>query len=491
MTLDLLLASSRRRLETQIVTQTSTRSIASKRQHLAHHSDGRRVADAAVRMMSETAHDLRSPLTAIRESMRIVSDGDLGELASGQQACLASAIEQCDCMDQMIGEMVQLERLRTGLPRVQRRIVPISLIRTAIDETLRPWALPRQISVLWGGPVDMGTEVYADPSMLRRLVVNLVTNAIRVTSEGGSILIRLARTRDPQSIRWSVMDQGAGISESDMLRIANQETMLGGGEGLGLSICRQLAALHFSSLWISSSRGAGTEVSFQTSIAGPRSVAESWARWRVAQRDRLSSRRRPGQADSSPTAQMVQSTTSDPRAVTVELSHDAADPRCESKIAVGIVSVGATVSREASDAFDELFQAQLQMFDFGYRIGVRQWVWGFDIDASGVQDRIDSIVNATQTRISGVRFDWSKPQMIPIDARRTLSRLSDLLIRLSLSAAVSSHVVDNDQVRLGTVPIICTDTACARLDEELRRLNRRFQRRTRRMQESGKIRSRR
>ncbi len=126
---------------------------------------------------------------------------------------------------------------------------------------------------------------------LRRLVVNLVTNSIRVTPEEGYVLIRLESIRNGEAIRWSVIDQGTGISESDMQRIADRQVSFGGGEGLGLSICRQLAALHFSPLQIRSRLGSGTEVSFETAAAGPRSVAQSWSRWRVARRARRNHRR--------------------------------------------------------------------------------------------------------------------------------------------------------------------------------------------------------
>ena len=67
--------------------------------------------------MSETAHDLRSPLTTVRESIRLIRDGDLGAASVDQRAYLTSAMDQCDCMFQMIGEMLQLERLRTGTCR--------------------------------------------------------------------------------------------------------------------------------------------------------------------------------------------------------------------------------------------------------------------------------------------------------------------------------------------------------------------------------------
>jgi hypothetical protein len=437
-------------------------------------------------MMSETAHDLRSPLTTVRESIRLVHDGDVGTITADQQVCLASAIDQCDCIDQMIGEMVQLERLRTGTPRVNRRWVPISQIRQAIDETLRPWAMPRQIDVLWDGADDATATVFADPSMLRRLVVNLVTNSIRVTAEGGCVLIRLQTARDGDAIRWSVMDQGQGISESDMQRIADRQVTFGGGEGLGLSICRQLAALHFSTLQIRSRLGSGTQVSFETAAAGPRSVAESWSKWRVAQAAPIQKPHHNQEAASPSSIRAPHRMRLDPPSVEIEVSHEASSPRCEDQLAAGIVSVGAAVSREVAEDFDQLLQSQLQMFDFVYRVNTRRWVWAFDVDANGVQDRIDSIADAVTARIPNIRMSWSDPQMIPVDGRRTHSRLSDLMVRETLSASASTHVLDKNEVRLGTGPIVPSDAAADRLDAELRRLTSKLQSQTTKLQQQAK-----
>jgi hypothetical protein len=176
----------------------------------------------------------------------------------------------------------------------------------------------------------------------------------------------------------------------------------------------------------------------------------------------------------------------DPPSITIELSHEATAPRCEDRIAAGILSVGAAVSREAADQFDELFQSQAQMFDFVYRVDTRRWVWVFDTDGHGVQDRIDSIIDAVAARIPEVRMSWSEPQMIPIDARRTYARLSDLLVRETLSASTSSRILDNNEVRLGTAPIVHSDVAATRLEDELRRLTGQMQSQTKRLQQQAK-----
>lgn len=428
-------------------------------------------ATVAARMVSQTAQDLRSPLTIVREAIRLVGDGSLGSVNDDQHACLSAAIDQCNCMDQMIGEMVQLERLRLGSPRAHRSWIEIASVRAAVDEALRSWAAPNQIDVLWDIGDEASKSIFADASMLRRLIINLAINAIRASRPGGVVLIRLQRTSADELIRWSVIDQGGGINERDLHRT----TEPGENDSAGLSICRQLAAVHFSSLQIRSREGFGTEVSFQTPAMGPRSVATAWARWRVSARGPLQKPlRRSGAMAGNDSVRRLGDQSHvrlDAPSIQVEWTHDAIRPRCGDRLAAGTVTLGAAVSRQAADDFDRLLQSQLQMFELVYRTETRRWVWMFDVDAHGVQERITMIGDSANETIGGIRTAWSTPQMIPVDDRRTASRLSDLMVRESLAASTSSHVVEQDVVRLGSSPMITTGTAESRLDAEMRRLS--------------------
>jgi hypothetical protein len=446
--------------------------------------------NSASHLLSETAHDLRSPLTTVQESMRLIKDGDQGDLTSEQRLYLTSAMDQCDCMFQMIDEMVQLERLRTGIPRIDRQWISISEIRKSIDETLRPWALPRKIDVLWDIMLDAETKVYADLALVRRLVVNLATNAIRVTPENGVVLVQLQRPRGSSAVRWAIIDRGGGIKRKVLQRMscdtnatdsatAMTESM-SGGEGLGLLISRQLAALHFSDLQICSRFGQGTEVSFATVLGGPRGVAGAWSNWRMENRTSLRKpRHRDGTlqrvdrgnhvADEEPMKKCVELPF-----MSVKLSHNATRPRCDTQVVAGIVSLGATVPRSIADAFDHLIQRQQRMFDFVYRVESRQWVWAFDIDPEALDARIESISDEVVAQMPDARMTWSDPQIIPIGDRVTHSRLSDLLIRSTLAASSLTNVNDQDEVRLGTLPIGESKVAASRLEDELRRLTGRF-----------------
>ncbi|TWU33321.1 sensor histidine kinase [Novipirellula artificiosorum] len=449
------------------------------------HSSSRRAesqvnetANAIVQMLSETAHDLRSPLTTIRESIRLVHDGDLGPIQHEQQACLSAAIDQCDCIDQMVGEMVQLERLQSGIPRAQRGWVSVSEVRTAVEETLRPWTLPRNIDVLWDGAEDAKLLVFADPAILRRMIVNLVVNAIRATPENESVLVRLQKTPGGEAICWSVIDQGVGITPAQMKRIESQQFSSSSGEGLGLAICRQLAALHFSTLRLRSRTGYGTDASFLTPVGGPKSVAECWVRWRKRVSDGETETK---QHQSDPSSENLRSKIQrrvrlDPPLLSVELMHNGASPRQPESFALGTVSLGAAMARDAADDFDRVLQTHQRLFDFAYRVDTRRWVWVFDADSTSVIGRIQSITEAAQAALRGIRLQWGKTNQITLDHRATTAKLSDLLIRETLAAHAPSTIADANQVRLGTKPIEPSTTATERLELELRRLSGRFQR---------------
>ena len=170
----------------------------------------------------------------------------------------------------------------------------------------------------------------------------------------------------------------------------------------------------------------------------------------------------------------------------VSLTQSVAEPRCGDQMTAGTVTVGATVSRASADQFDKFLQSQLQMFDLVYRVGTRRWAWAFDNDPETADQRIESLIARSTTTIPGIRMNWSQPLMIPIDSRLTNSRLSDLLIRQTLSESTPAGMVDKDAVRMGTAPIEPSPQASARLEEELRRLSGRLKSQTSRLQRQSK-----
>lgn len=459
-------------------------------------------AEGAIpRLISETAHDLRSPLTTIRESVRLVRDGEVGDVNEDQRWLLSAAIDQCDCVDQMVGEMTHLESLRSGIPRVNRRWVATGDVRASVEETLRPWTLPREISVLWDGADDPRSTVFADPDLLRRLLVNLITNALRVTKTGDSVLVRLQRCSGGERLRWCVGDRGPGIETPDLDRIARCGPASESGEGLGLAICRQLAALHFSTLRVRTRRGTGTEVSFTTPAAGPASVANAWAAWRVAQtaspqrphrREDASGGDRVVRADelrelhASRVVHRTIHARIDPPTVVIELTHDGPGPSVRDRVVAGTVTLGAALPSAMAADFDRWLQRQQRLHDLVYRVETRRWVWILDTAPRDAESRIAEMAAQAAAELTNMRLHWSKPRVLPVEPRRLGLRVGDLMVRETLSASAAFGPRTVDEVRLGTAPLAESPVAAARLDQELRRLSLRLSDQSRRLRHQAR-----
>lgn len=436
----------------------------------------------AAKLLSEAAHDLRSPLTTIREAIRIVRDGVSGPIGKDQRSLLSSALDQCECVNQLVEELVQFDRIRLGTPRVRRGWVSIRDVRQAVDETLRPWAIPQRVAVDWDGADDTTLSLFADLGGVRRLLVNLVSNSIRATPDGGSVLIRITRVRCGEAAKFEVVDQGEGVTPGRLRELSRRQVAMSGGEGIGLTIARQLAALHFSTLRIRSRAGNGTEVAFEVPACGPRSVAECWARWRCgflpesrrpthregdAEGPANSRRQRPnGILEETPHTRI------DPPAMSVELTHDGSGPKRRDRMVAGTVSLGATAPRDAADEFDKILQTDQRMYDLVYRLDQRNWAWFFDADVDTAEERAARVSETACDSDERIRLHWSRPHVIPIDPRHMPHRVLDWLVRQSLSVSASVRTNDDD-VRLGTEPISRSPVAESRLDEEIRRIKRR------------------
>ncbi|QEG00079.1 Histidine protein kinase DivJ [Stieleria maiorica] len=431
------------------------------------------------RLISETAHDLRAPLSTIREAIRLVRDGELGAVSSAQGECLSAAIDQCNCAVQLVDEMVQSRRFDSGFPNVTRQWISIDELKAGVEATLQPWILPRGIHLLWDGPFEEGLKVYADVTLLRRLIVNLAGNAIRVTREGGPVLIRTHVNRDRGVMNWSIVDQGAGISPADLELISAGKAPAKSMGGLGLIISRQLAAAHFSTLRIESRVGTGTAVSFQTIVGGPAAVAARWVKWRsdlitIQQRKVLNEDHRVHEVRPSRTANPSVA-LAPPRRVRIdvpsrmiEMGAGEVQPAFPDHVCLTTVSLGAAIPAASSDAFDALLQRSMRFTELAYRTGQRSWVIAWDADLqTGIAKRTE-LERQVHNEMEAMRMTWGAANVVPATPHPVYgtplsSRLSDLIVRQTLAAAQQA-VDDDDQTQATSDSMLASSAAATRLD---------------------------
>src|SRR6056297_1003103 len=113
--------------------------------------DSGAAVDAAAKLLSETAHDLRLPLTGVREAIRLIHDGDAGPVTMFQRELLGDALGQCDAIQQLADNMLRVDRLRNGAPAIVRRWIAPAELREASLSVLNSIAVPRRVTIAWEG----------------------------------------------------------------------------------------------------------------------------------------------------------------------------------------------------------------------------------------------------------------------------------------------------------------------------------------------------
>ena len=197
-------------------------------------------------LLANASHELRSPLARLRMAVELWLDRP----APGIQA---EIVRNLDEIDQLVGEILLASRLDHGA-RIVSRAETVDLLGLAAEEAARVDA-----TVADAAGAD-AIEVGGDRALLRRLIRNLLENAVK----HGRPPIRIAVTRHDGKARIVVSDQGNGIDPSERARVFEPfyrpagRGELSGGWGLGLSLVRQIAARHGGAVACEAEAGGGS-----------------------------------------------------------------------------------------------------------------------------------------------------------------------------------------------------------------------------------------
>lgn len=194
-------------------------------------------------MVSDIAHELRTPVTTIRGWLEAAEDG----VAPMDRRLVSSLLEEATLLQHVIADLQDLAEAEAGALRLHPETVYLADLLGQVAETYRVQA--DRAGVTLSVLVDADPQVYADPVRLRQVVGNLVGNAVRHTPAGGSVTIS-AGVADGQ-VTIAVADTGSGISAEDLPRVFDRfwraeksRSRQTGGSGLGLAIVRKLVEAH-------------------------------------------------------------------------------------------------------------------------------------------------------------------------------------------------------------------------------------------------------
>ncbi|KQP41602.1 ATP-binding response regulator [Methylobacterium sp. Leaf106] len=231
------------------------------------------------RFLAAAGHDLLQPLNAARLSASALSDMPLGSEALAMSAQVERGLQT---IEDLIKTLLDISKLDAGIVRPVIRPVALGDLLDGIAASFMPMAERKGLRLAVRCPE---IRVDSDPVLLRRILQNLVSNAIRYTGRGG---VLIAARRRGRLCRIEVIDTGCGIAESER-HLVFEEFYRGGGAGdegepglgLGLSIVQRMAAALDHALVLDSRLRHGTRVSLSVPIgasptetmAGPAPIA--------------------------------------------------------------------------------------------------------------------------------------------------------------------------------------------------------------------------
>jgi signal transduction histidine kinase len=216
--------------------------------------------------LADVAHELRTPLTVIEGQLEAIEDGVYPADASH----LAPIREQIRTLEQLIDDLRTVGLAESGSLPLDREPTEIGALVNDIVAAYQPQARAAEVTLTADHPAGL-PAANVDPSRIRQVMGNLLTNALRGTPPGGRITVTSRATGERDMLMVAVADTGRGISADLLPRVFDRFVKGEGslGSGLGLAICRDIIRAHGGEITIASEVGQGTTVTFTLPEVAP------------------------------------------------------------------------------------------------------------------------------------------------------------------------------------------------------------------------------
>jgi signal transduction histidine kinase len=234
-------------------------------------------------VLSHVSHELRTPLNAAAQFVTILKRGLAGPLQGQQQELVEDIERNLKQLRSMIADLLDTTRAESGKLTLKLQRLPLHDAVADVLRTMHSAAADKGIALGGDVPEEL-PHVAADPARVRQVLTNLVDNAQKFTSAGGSVTVRARRFEaDPAFVCVAVIDTGRGIDPAEHQRIFSRlaqveqpvtdDSSTRKGLGLGLFICREIVRRHGGDIGVESRPGEGSTFYFTLPIH-PAALAE-------------------------------------------------------------------------------------------------------------------------------------------------------------------------------------------------------------------------
>lgn len=230
--------------------------------------------------IANVSHELRSPLGRVREALSLVTDGTCGPLTPKQTRVLSLASRACEREVRIVDALLDMSRLRAGLPAKRESACDVDRVITAAVEDEAMEAQEREVAVVVEA-TGTAPLLDIDSALVERALANLVRNAVSVSRRGQRVTVRRSidvGRNGERAVCIEVEDEGPGMPEAVQQQafrpffaanVASADRP--GGIGLGLAFAREVARAHQGELVLVASNERGTIMRLELPVPHPAS----------------------------------------------------------------------------------------------------------------------------------------------------------------------------------------------------------------------------
>ncbi|BFM40335.1 response regulator [Synechocystis sp. LKSZ1] len=218
--------------------------------------------------LANMSHELRTPLNAILGMTEGLQEGIFGLINEKQLKALRTVESSANHLLSLINDILDVAKIEAGKITLDYGSTSIeSLCQSALTFIKQP-ALKKNIQLQTDIPSDL-SDIWADEIRLRQVLLNLLTNAVKFTPEGGTVTLALSvlppEKNEPAYLRFAITDTGIGIAPENMVKLFKPFVQIDSalnrqynGTGLGLALVKQIVELHGGHVGLVSELGAGS-----------------------------------------------------------------------------------------------------------------------------------------------------------------------------------------------------------------------------------------
>ena len=212
--------------------------------------------------VSTASHELRTPLSIIMGAIRLILGEIPGKIVEKQRDVLTTAMENVQRLRRIVDSLLSISRIESGKLDLQKTVVNIcELIKGTVSD-YKDLAREKALSLDCEVP-EHSVDICLDPDKTKEVLINLISNSIKFTPEGG--WVKVICTKQDGKVLISVQDSGVGIAKEDIPKLFDRFTQFGRkagpgekGTGLGLAIAKKLVEMHGGKIEVESKVNKGT-----------------------------------------------------------------------------------------------------------------------------------------------------------------------------------------------------------------------------------------